>query len=752
MRDPGTRRSRILSIHGVRSPHWPARARALAGGHPPRPRRTGRADIQGLRALAVGLVIANHVFDQPSGGFVGVDVFFVLSGFLITHLLLSEHGREGRISYLDFYRRRVRRIVPAATVVILVTVAATYLVFSGTRGGEVAQDGAFAFVFAANWHFAESGTNYFASGGPVSPLQHYWSLSIEEQFYLVWPTVLVVALLLARRVRPVGRGPRRDRVVLGVVGGTLAVASLAYSLVHSSSSPVAAYFSTFDRAWELLVGGLVAVSVPVWKQLTARARTVLAWTGLVAIVASVALIDEGSAFPAPWALLPVLGTALVVVAGVGTEPRHFGILRNRVTNYVGDISYSLYLWHFPVVVVLLAYFPDAGVVYQLVALALTLTLSVLSYHLVEQPVRDSSWLEPVQRKIARRGPVDHSHRLANGWMAVGVAVLVVLVAAVVVPQRGDEGGDRLLTAAPVPATGVQSTADEEPTDGGAAEAYLQKRIQQSLDLDSFPALVPGVDALGLQNWFEDMEDYGCVAVSSANVDDCSFGPQDAPTTTVVIGDSIAIAYMPTVREALPTGRVQQLTLQECPPYDGVATDRLEGGPFPECDAFKPYALRQVDKLDPDLVLLSSTTSYPQGALKSGATGTEGLAEVADGLKREIEAVSAPGRIVAVVSSPPTSGDLTECVTKVGSPDDCEQPVSPDWYTYTDMERETAEAAGAAYIDTQDWFCADGVCPGFVGATPTFVDGEHLSLAYAQQLAPVMRDALVEVVAEEQPQA
>ena len=151
--------------------------------HTPKPRF--RPDIQGLRAVAVLAVVANHLFGFPAGGFIGVDVFFVISGFLITGQLFREHHKQGRISFADFYRRRVRRIFPISTVVIIVTVAASFVIYLTARAQTVAVDGIWALFFAGNWHFAFLGTDYWANTGSISPLQHYWSLAVEEQFYLV---------------------------------------------------------------------------------------------------------------------------------------------------------------------------------------------------------------------------------------------------------------------------------------------------------------------------------------------------------------------------------------------------------------------------------------------------------------------------------------------------------------------------------------------------------------------------------------
>ncbi len=223
-----------------------------------------RPDIQGLRALAVVVVILNHLFGWPAGGFVGVDVFFVISGFLITGLLYREHERTGRISFVDFYRRRVKRIIPIATIVIVVTVAISFVVYFTARAQSILNDGVWALLFASNWHSAFQGTNYWADDGTVSPLQHYWSLAVEEQFYVVWPWLIVAAFAVASRRSWDGRARRSALLVLM---GTITIASFGWAIAQTITNPGFAYFSTFVRAWELGVGAMVAIAAPVLSKI-----------------------------------------------------------------------------------------------------------------------------------------------------------------------------------------------------------------------------------------------------------------------------------------------------------------------------------------------------------------------------------------------------------------------------------------------------------------------------------------------------
>ncbi|MGA8848158.1 MAG: acyltransferase, partial [Nocardioides sp.] len=277
-----------------------------------------RGDVQGLRAVAVVLVILAHAgFAGLQGGYVGVDVFFVISGFLITGLLVREATDTGSVSLLGFYARRARRILPAATVVLVGTVIASAIFLPVLRTAEIFTDAVWAAFFAANVRFASVETDYFATDQPVSPLQHYWSLAVEEQFYVVWPVLLLLLALVVRR--QVARGaaaPSLRALALGALG-TLTVLSLAWSVWVTYDSPASAYFSTFARGWELGLGSLLAVALaaPVRWRVRGWVMEAAAVLGLVAIGASVALFSARTAMPGYAALLPVGGAVLLLAVG-----------------------------------------------------------------------------------------------------------------------------------------------------------------------------------------------------------------------------------------------------------------------------------------------------------------------------------------------------------------------------------------------------------------------------------------------------
>jgi len=352
----------------------------------PKPRHF-RPDVAGLRALAVLLVVLYHAgVTQVSGGFVGVDVFFVISGFVITGVLLREREKTGRTSLAGFYARRARRILPAATMVIVSTVVMSYQWLGFVQGDQVASDAKAAALFFANFHFIALGTSYLTARLPPSPLQHYWSLSVEEQFYFLYPMLFILALSLWRRV------PRAGRLTALLV--LVILVSFSFSVVETSSDATAAYFSPLTRAWELAFGGLLAVVGPSLMKLPSRVAVGLAWVGATCLLTAAFLYGASTAYPGYDVALPVLGAGAVIAGGtaaprLGTEL----VLGRRPFQWLGNISYSLYLWHWPVLIIAEEHATTPlSLVHKLVLVLVALAISVISYVLIENPVRRSSWL------------------------------------------------------------------------------------------------------------------------------------------------------------------------------------------------------------------------------------------------------------------------------------------------------------------------------------------------------------------------
>ncbi|MBV5246737.1 acyltransferase [Mycolicibacterium sp. PAM1] len=383
-------------------------------------RANHRLDVQGLRAVAVLGVFAHFLTGWPRGGFVGIDIFFVIAGFFVTESLLRTAADTGSPSLRTFYVGRVRRILPAATAVLILTVAATALVMPDDLR-DVGVDALFAFFFVANWHFAASGVDAASAAESASPLLHYWPLAVEEQFFIVWPVLILGITAIAVRK---AWTDERWRARLAVAVGVVVIASLAWAAVQTASSPSWAYFDTFARIWELGVGALLAVCVGALARIPDPVRPIMSWAGLTLIGAAFVLVDAGAGFPVPWALLPVAGAALVIAAGVGREPELQGFLRNRVSTYLGDISFALYLVHWPVIVLLAAAMEHSAFYYaSVVTLAFGLALAL--HHFVENPVRDASLQALRQARQDRRHGLHHTE-LSTKIAGVGALILITV--------------------------------------------------------------------------------------------------------------------------------------------------------------------------------------------------------------------------------------------------------------------------------------------------------------------------------------
>jgi peptidoglycan/LPS O-acetylase OafA/YrhL len=688
-----------------------------------------RREIQGLRAVAVLLVIANHMRAWPAGGFIGVDVFFVVSGYVITRLLLREVERSGRVSLREFYRRRVKRIMPAAVVVLGTTAIVASLVYSPSQQAQTNTDIAWALGFAANWRFVINGTDYLHAADAVSPVQHFWSLSVEEQFYFVWPVLIILAALATKK------HPAQLRGVLAVAASLIACGSFIFAMHESVALPTAAYFSTFSRGWELALGCLAACAAPWTRRLPAPLQTPIAWAGLAGITASIFTIDAASRFPAPSAALPVLATVAILIAGERSELQNVYPLTNRVTTWIGDLSYSLYLWHFPVLILLDAVLPDRGRKYDLIAIALIGTLALLSYYFIENPLRRSEWRFPHWRRWEIR-PAAH-------WKAA-TSVLVLLaigtsVSAFALSSRP------AAEPQPVDLTGFTSTSTH-------AELTERAAVTKALQAQSWPKLAPAVMDPGVvaqaPEWVHDGclgDERGADADPFQNALRCSYGNPSAPHTIAVVGDSHAISYVPGVRGALGQDwRIEVYTLEECPAV-WVDVSRGDGAPHPDCPRFHQQVADHLHAEHPDVIMMTSAT-VALTQLTSRATGDALTAEWRSGTVAAVRALASATDRLVLVDDPPSTANLASCYTRLNGPGRCVTSVNTFYLQMVDAQRAAVEVLhlrNVSYPSTARWFCSsEGLCPAFVGRTPVAVDGYHLTDAMARKLAPLLREVLL----------
>jgi peptidoglycan/LPS O-acetylase OafA/YrhL len=690
-----------------------------------------RDDIQGLRAVAVLTVIAAHAgVPFLPGGFVGVDVFFVISGFLISQLLFREVERSGRVSIPRFYARRARRILPAATVVTIATVLASAAWLSAVDLLAVVKDALWAVFFAANIHFAAVGTDYFAQEDPPSPLQHYWSLSVEEQFYLVWPALLLVLVLLARR-RTVGPALPRP-LVLGVLV-VVTAASFAWSVHSTGTDPLAAYFSTPARAWELGLGALTAlVATSVAGRLGATARSVLCVLGLALIAVACVLYTDQTPFPGSAAAVPVVGSALVLLAGAGShegEPlpvRALGALPMRV---VGDWSYSLYLWHWPVLIIAARYLGhDLGFTRTVLCVALVFVLSALTFRYVEQPFR-SPVRFPTGRALA----------------LYPAAVAVVVAGALGGHYYGEYSSGALGDNPAITLTdfGVEDESsfdlDPDPTVALVQASVIAARHHMAIPSKLTP------DVLSVR---DDEPDVGACNYEKEWGDLCPRGDPEADRTIVVFGNSHGRMWIPAFDEIGKSlgYRTYYFVKPNCAASLVTVGELVPGSPlWQECDDFRAWALDQVATLHPDLVVVSS--SGPNPALYDDAGDRipkDGIdAATEQGYVDLFTQLSTTADHTVLLRDVPKSEELPdECLTE-GSNDlgDCLFKPLAASVNDADISEAAAEETGTQIVDPTPWLCWDGTCPAVIGDVLPYRDRGHVTTVYARSLSDELTTAM-----------
>jgi peptidoglycan/LPS O-acetylase OafA/YrhL len=672
--------------------------------------RRFRPDVEGLRAVAILLVVLYHgglgIF---RGGYVGVDVFFVISGFVITGVLLRERASGGRTSLLGFYGRRSRRILPAATLVIVVTVIATYLALGALYGNPTAIDARWTAVFLANFHFSAVGSNYLTSHEPPSPLLNFWSLAVEEQFYLVYPAFFLVLAGMTARVSV------RARLMIGllfVIG-----ISFAFSVVQTASEPTAAYFSPFSRAWELALGALVAVSTQWLLRVPKLVAAAATWIGLIAIVLSAIFFDANTSYPGWSVVVPVLGAGLVIAGGV-TSPRGSceALLGLRPFRWLGRLSYSLYLWHWPILIIVAEEAGKASLPFHdnLPWLVLALVASVLTYHLLENPVR-------------------HAPIMARGWIPIGAGILMIAASLTVatVEYNVHSGG------AP-PSSRSRSVASVPVSLPELGHLVADAPNVRFLPANLYPSLAQVREDWGgppVPCWLS----YGQVTVPPG----CVYGDPHGTRTMVVFGDSHAAMWLDSLSAvATQAGwRLVYLGKGSCPASDLPVPNPPGWGrrdqAFSQCEQFHRYAVARIDQLKPNLVIITQEIQ-PQPGGKNYSTR-----EWQDGLAVTLRALTVPKSDIYVLGNIPTlhqSGPecLAHSATNIQA---CSDPATTAVHVgYNGAEKAAAEAAGAHYIDVTPWFCSR-VCTAVIGGTEVYWDDNHITAGYAFVLERVLGRAL-----------
>ena len=660
-----------------------------------------RSDIEGLRAVAVLLVVLYHC-GMPlfGGGYVGVDVFFVISGFLITGLLHRELATTGTVSITRFYARRSLRLLPAATLVTVVTVAAAYRWLPPLRTPGIAADGFWTAIYGINYRLAAVGTDYLNADAAPSPLQHFWSLAVEEQFYLVWPPLLLGTALLATRARV------RPARAIGLALATIVTASLAVSIWQTHANSQWAYFGLHSRAWELGIGALLALAPGV---LPRRAAAILSAAGLLAIVTAALVFTPETPFPGYAALLPVLGTAAVLAGGASSPTP---LLSTRPLRAIGRLSYSWYLWHWPALMIVpYALGRHPGVPGNLVIAIAALLLAMLTFALVENPAR--------YLRALRRPP---SRAIVAGLL---VTVLTASVFATTAHTRRTVSG-----GSPAP---VLTAADLTPK-------RLSATLTASLATAAVPEnLTPPLDRAALDRPRIYDEDCSSRFADATIRKPCTYGDTASATTIVLFGDSHAGQWFPAL-ESLARQRHWKLvvvTKTACSAASVRIYQTTLKRPFDECVRWRESAWVYLASLRPAMIVLASAAGG--GNLVPRSTTPDDV--WAAGWIRTVNSLAPAGaRLYLIEDTPYQAGDTPECLsTHPDEPRACIVSAGDAFPRTARRLRVDAalRARGVTLVDPAPWFCTPSGCPVIVGNVLVYRDAGHITATYINLLAPLL---------------
>lgn len=533
-------------------------------------------------------------------------------------------------------------------------------------------------------------------------------------------TILAIGFVVART--------RRGRVNAALI--TLGITAALYGVSHylTATNVAAAYFITPARLWELSVGATIALCMPLFDRVGRRLRPAIALVSVAGMILAAAITPSGAGFPAPWAALAVLSTAAFIAFPWRPQRSRLNPLDNPALSYVGDISYSLYLWHFPAIILIGEAYrgiaEDGSPIPAAIALAASFVLASLSYRFVEEPVRQSRWLEPRKRR--------HTTRSYKPMIlaATGVAAVLAVVFAVIT----DSGARYTGASADAP----ESTATAGPSVANADDAAVLKKFKDSIRTaiaaTEWPSeLSPSIDTV-LAGYEHDERVHACGVSPYPGVDACSWGSPDAPVSVVMVGDSTSIAYTPMMR-SLAENSNGQLRVTTFAFYSCLFADVVRQSPDPNakkaCAERNELAIAEIAKLKPTYLFVTNVPSPLK--VEDGSELT--MPAYQAGLTRFLDRVGPNVGKTVFLTATPNEKNLMKCYSPRISPKQCTSGVQPSWRTVTGAEKTVAAAIGGVWVDTRPVYCSGDVCPPFADGIIIRFDSTHITDEYSVHIAP-----------------
>lgn len=649
------------------------------------PERSFAPEIQGLRAIAVALVVVFHVWPTVlRGGYVGVDVFFVISGYLITGLLVRQVLRHGRISLIDFYSRRARRLLPAATAVLVATLVGMLWFLPESRWRETSVEIAASALYVQNWVLAWLSVDYLGAEQAASPVQHFWSLAIEEQFYVLWPLVMIGALSFARR-----RGLSIRRTFL-VALAVIFTVSLAASIIVTSQEPALAYFVTHTRLWELALGGLVALTIHRIDIRSPRLRALLVLIGLSAVLWSAIAYSTATPFPGLAALVPTLGTALIIIAG-DVRLGAFKGLNATWLSYVGDRSYSIYLWHWPLIVFYTVRVDSLGPADGLALVATTILVSHFSYKYIEERYRHA--------------------RAGLEWrpLGYGLASILVIVMGTMALQFSLDSGRAVHAVA------------KDPNYPGPAAILTGAITPDGVDP------IPSLSAL--------RSDMAEAYVVECHVPRRAIEPNPCILNSTgdfritLVGDSHAANWIPALQQAAVDREwvAKSHTKSGCPFLSQPTLVR--GEPYVECDQWVKAVLDEIRSNPPDVILW--TMSNRNRLVDQDDSMPEAIAATWEVIRQ------AGPEIIVIRGTPRLTFEPGDCLSQKA---DCHEQ-REHAFGVDPIGDAIAMNDNVLALDMTDIFCNEKTCPVVIGNMVVWRDRHHITATYSRAAGPYLAERI-----------
>lgn len=641
-----------------------------------------RPDIQGLRALAVIFVVLYHAgIDFFSGGYVGVDIFFVISGYLITSILIREMESTENINFLRFYARRMRRLLPAATVVILSCVVLAFVLLSPLEQREFAPSVFFTTLYASNLWFAFESTDYLAGDVHNNPLLHTWSLSVEEQFYLIWPLLLLLVFRLGRL--------KNLRMRMSVMMIVIIITSFVSSIFVINNEQAWAFFGSPFRAWEFAIGGLLYLLTTQLTVKSALKNDLILITGLVTISSAVLIFNDQTTFPGYAALVPAIGTALIILSGTGAQGRVSSLFSLPGVQTLGNLSYSWYLWHWPAIVFPTILINDLSLSSRLFCVLVSLILAWLTYTFVENPIRFNRILSSSTIKS----------------ILFGLLLLVI----------------------------------------GVGSAFTLSAIAKS-SLNS-------PEQSELLNIRKDLpivyKDKCHSPFTAVNIKECAYGDKLSNKTILLFGDSHAAQWFPAL-ETISTEQKYKLlshTKSACPAWDMTVYNPILGRAYNECDIWRHNVFKLIEKVKPEMIIIGNSHKYVNSSPHSINNSQWSI-----GMKKTLNTLAKTGVKVITIRDTPWPGfDIPTCVSRAlwrnqdSSVCDFSRLSSTDTLVYKVEKSVVQQFENTNIADLTSSICDDTTCKATINNKITYRDVNHLTTNAVKYITPSLKAIILDTM-------